>query len=66
MLASYQNNDYVLTLFILGSFMEGVPPIPVTLLSLKLDDSNIVHNYFGVRSIFCKKKNQGKSIMTSL
>ena len=30
---------------------------PVTPLSLKSDDSNFVQKYFGVRSIFCEKKN---------
>ena len=42
---------------------------PVTPLSLKLDDSYFVQNYFGVRSIFCSKKNRGQVdndvIMTS-
>ena len=34
-----------------------LPPV-VTLLSLKLCDPNLVQRYFGIRSIFCSKKNQ--------
>ena len=44
--------------------LAGVVPVagffhlhPVTPLSLKLDHSHFVQNYFGVRSIFCSKKN---------
>ena len=53
-----------LTLFIPGFFDwcstggGGVYLHPVTPLSLKLDDSNFVQNYFGVKSIFCDKKNR--------
>ena len=33
-----------------------VPPPSLTPLSLKLDYSNFVQNYFGIRQIFCDKK----------
>ena len=55
-----------LILFIPG-FLAGLIPgggrvvfhlHPVTPLSLQSDDSNFVQNYFGVRSIFCDKKNR--------
>ena len=36
----------------LGTFGVSVTP-----LSLKLDYSNFVQNYFGIRSIFCDKEN---------
>ena len=32
------------------------PPTPVTLLSLKLDDSNFVQTYFGEGSVFWSRK----------
>ena len=45
-----------------GSFVfsqfPGFHLHPVTPLSLKLDESNFVQNYFGIRSIFCNKKNR--------
>ena len=46
---------------------EGMFPTPsLTPLSLKLDYSNFVQNYFGIRRIFCDKKIRIKLIMTSL
>ena len=48
-------------LLLAGVVLRGPPPpYPVTLLSLKLDDSNFVQNYFGVGSIFWGEKNRDK------
>ena len=60
-----QNSDLRVTLFIPGFFGwcstggGGVFYLhPLTPLSLKSDISNFVKNYFGIRSIFCGKKNR--------
>ena len=54
-----------LTLFIASFFLAGVVLggggfhlYPVTPFSLKLNGSNFMQNYFGIRSISCNKKNQ--------
>ena len=64
-----ENAYSILALFIPGFFgwcMTRDPPQPVIPLSLKSEGSNFLQVYVGTKSIFCNKKNQDESIMTSL
>ena len=57
-LTSYNILPYSYRAYLAGVLPGGgVQLHPVTPLSLKLAGSNFVQNYFGVRSIFCDKKN---------